>query len=81
MAYHITEDCIACGACVDGCPVQAISPGDPIYVIDPEKCVECVTFYDESQCAAVCPVGACQPDPAHKESREELEAKAKRIKG
>jgi len=32
MAHKITENCIACGTCIDECPVEAISPGD-IYVI------------------------------------------------
>lgn len=80
MAYHITQECISCGACVDPCPNQAISPGDPIYVVDPAKCTECVGFYDEPQCALVCPVGAPQPDPDHKETREELETKAAKFK-
>ncbi len=54
MAYHITDECIACGACQPECPVEAISEGD-IYVIDPELCTEC------GACADVCPVGAPQP--------------------
>lgn len=65
MAYMITEDCIACGACEPECPVGAISEGEEIYVIDPNICVECVGYHDESQCASVCPVDAAQPDPNH----------------
>jgi ferredoxin len=48
MAYVITDDCIACGTCIDECPVGAISEGD-IYKIDPEVCTEC------GSCADVCP--------------------------
>jgi ferredoxin len=65
MAYKITEDCTACGLCEPECPVQAISEGDPTYIIDFEKCVECVGHFDEPQCASVCPVDACVPDPDH----------------
>ncbi|MGZ9234548.1 MAG: 4Fe-4S binding protein, partial [Anaerolineales bacterium] len=35
MTMKITEDCIACGACVPECPTESISEGDGIlYVID-----------------------------------------------
>jgi len=54
MAYKISEDCTACGTCVDECPVEAISPGD-IYLIDPNICTDCGT------CADVCPVSAISP--------------------
>lgn len=48
MAYRISDSCIACGTCIDECPVEAISAGD-IYVIDADKCIEC------GACAGVCP--------------------------
>ena len=79
MALKITYDCIACAACVDDCPNQAISEGPGIYVIDPQRCIECVGFYDSSQCVAICPVDACVPDPDHQESREELIAKKEKL--
>jgi len=79
MAFMINEECINCGACEPECPNQAISAGEEIYEIDPSKCTECVGHFDEQQCAAVCPVDACVPDPDHKETREELEAKAKKL--
>ncbi len=81
MALYITEDCIACDACLPECPNDAISEGDPIYTIDPDLCTECVGFFDEPQCAAVCPTDACQPDPNHQETKEELLEKKKRIHG
>jgi ferredoxin len=65
MAYKITDECIACGTCEPECPVQAISTGDPVYLIDPEKCVECLGYFDTSRCAEVCPVDACVLDPEH----------------
>jgi len=79
MAFMINEECINCGACEPECPNQAISAGEEIYEIDPSKCTECVGHFDEQQCASVCPVDACVPDPKHKESREELEAKARKL--
>ena len=37
MATMITEECINCGACEPECPNEAISEGDDIYVIDPNR--------------------------------------------
>lgn len=79
MAYKITEECISCGACEPECPNKAISEGQTIYVIDPAKCTECVGSFDSSRCAAVCPVDACVPDPAYKETKEQLLEKWKKL--
>ncbi|MBQ6119603.1 MAG: 4Fe-4S binding protein [Clostridia bacterium] len=56
MAYKISDECIACGACAAECPVEAISEGDDKYVIDEDLCVEC------GACASACPVGAPSND-------------------
>lgn len=56
MALKILDDCISCGACVPECPVEAISEGDTIYVIDEAVCVECVGHNDSPACQSVCPV-------------------------
>lgn len=56
MAYKISDDCVACGACAEACPVEAISEGDGKYVIDAEKCISC------GSCADTCPVGAPSED-------------------
>jgi len=79
MAYKITEECILCGACEPECPNEAISEAEEIYIIDANKCTQCVGHYDESQCALVCPVDCCVPDPAHEESQEELLAKFRKL--
>ncbi len=52
---------------VDGSEVDTRERRSPIsedlYYIVPEKCTECVGFHEEPQCAAVCPVDCCVPDP------------------
>lgn len=79
MALLITEECINCAVCEPECPNEAITEADPVYVIDPEKCTECVGHYDESQCVNVCPVDCCIPDPDHQESQEQLMEKYQRL--
>jgi ferredoxin len=54
MAYFINDDCVMCGSCKDECASNAISEGDPKYIIDANKCDDCGT------CAEVCPVGSPQ---------------------
>lgn len=44
---------------------------DLFYIVS-GKCTECVGFYDEPQCASVCPVGCCLPDEDNEESKEVL---------
>ena len=72
MAYKITDDCMSCGTCEAECKNQAISEGETSYVIDTDKCTECVGNSDSPKCAEVCPVEACVPDPDHKESKQQL---------
>ena len=43
-----------------------------VYYIATDKCTECVGFHDEPQCAAVCPVDCCIPDPDRVEAEEVL---------
>ncbi len=33
MALKITDECIACDACREECPNEAIEENDPIYII------------------------------------------------
>ncbi len=56
MSLMITDECINCDVCEPECPNEAISQGDTIYQIDPNKCTECVGHYDTPQCVEVCPV-------------------------
>lgn len=79
MATMITSDCINCGACEPECPNNAIHQGDPVYVIDPKLCTECVGFHDYEACAAVCPVDVCVTDPNNIESEETLIARARAL--
>ena len=94
MATKITEECINCGACEPECPNTAIYAGGveyelngkkidaltaDFYYIVPEKCTECVGHFDKEQCAAVCPVDCCVPDPDHEETEAALLARAKQI--
>ena len=75
MALLITDDCTACDACKPACPNEAISVGDPIYLIDALKCTECVGAEDEPQCKLVCPADCIIPNPDFVETQEELQAK------
>jgi ferredoxin len=79
MATMITNDCINCGACEPECPNNAISQGEPVYVIDPKLCTECVGFHDYEACAAVCPVDVCVTDPNNIESEEVLMTRAREL--
>ena len=54
MAYKISDACVACGACKEVCPVEAISEGD-IYLINPDVCIDC------GACESECPSSAIAP--------------------
>ena len=50
MAVQVdVEKCTGCGACVDACPVDAITVENDIAVVDEAECVEC------GACAEECP--------------------------
>ena len=51
MPQVVANDCVACGACADVCPQDAITIDD-VAVIDAGKCVDCGACVDE------CPAGA-----------------------
>ena len=53
MAVKIDKDtCIGCGACVDVCPVQAMSMEDGKAKCDEGTCIDC------GACIGTCPVQA-----------------------
>jgi ferredoxin len=79
MAYKITDECISCGACEPECENQAITEAETIYIIDPNKCTECVGISEVKKCVDICPVDCCIPDPEHNETHEELMEKWKRL--
>jgi ferredoxin len=73
MALMINNVCTACDICEPVCPNEAISAGDPIYMIDAFKCTECIGAEDEPQCQLVCPEDDCiVADPDFAESEDEL---------
>ena len=51
MAHVISDECTACGSCINSCPVEAIKEGDT-YSIDGSVCIDCGACVDE------CPVSA-----------------------
>ena len=52
---------------------------DDYYYIVPDKCTECKGFHEEPQCAAVCPVDCCVPDPDREEAEDVLLARQARL--
>jgi len=75
MSLIITDECIACDACREECPNEAIEEGDPIYLIESDHCTECVGWFDEPQCVEVCPVDCIIVDSNNQETMQELKFK------
>lgn len=66
-----------------GNKIDASTQQDPVsdefYYIVTGKCTECIGFHEEPQCAAVCPVDCCVPDPDHEETEDELLSKKEKL--
>jgi len=56
MPWISAEDCVACGVCVDECPVGAIAMNGGGAVIDEKACIRC------GRCHDVCPQEAVRHD-------------------
>lgn len=52
MVKVIDDKCVACGACADVCPNEAITIED-VAVIDASKCVDCGACVDECPSEAI----------------------------
>ncbi len=81
MSLMITDECINCDVCEPECPNEAISQGEEIYVIDPNKCTECIGHYDEPQCVQVCPVDCIPKSDTVVESEDQLWTKYTKLTG
>jgi pyruvate formate lyase activating enzyme len=51
---HISSRCIACGICIENCPVDACAPGQTGILTDAEICILC------AMCTEVCPSNASE---------------------
>ena len=56
MAYEIIESCVNCYACEPLCPNQAIYQANPHFLINQDKCTECIGDYMDAQCSSICPI-------------------------
>lgn len=81
MSLIITDECINCDVCEPECPNEAIAQGDEAYVINADRCTECVGHYDTPQCVEVCPVDCIVKDPNRVETEEQLRSKYEALTG
>lgn len=81
MALLILDSCINCDMCDPECPNGAITLGEKIYEIDPDKCTECFGHYDSPTCVSVCPIDCVKPDPERVETEDQLAEKFVRMHG
>jgi ferredoxin len=79
MALIITDECINCDVCEPACPNHAITQGELIYKIHPQRCTECVGHFDQPQCVEVCPVACILKDPKYPETQTQLLRKYQKL--
>lgn len=61
MTHIISSLCLRDSGCVEVCPVECITPGNPqeqwpLFYIDPDTCIDC------GACVPECPYGAIFPE-------------------
>lgn len=49
------------------------------FIIDPNKCTECVGHFDTPQCREVCPVDCIPLNPNYVEDQDQLMAKYEKL--
>lgn len=68
---------------LNGNIIDAFAEQPPIsndfYFIVPDKCTECKGFFDQPQCASVCPVDCCVTDLTNPEGTDDLFDRKKRL--
>jgi len=64
MPWINQNKCIGCGACVNICPVGAISIRNGKAIIDQNKCIKC------GKCLSICPQDAIRPNSENPKLRE-----------
>ena len=75
MSLLITKECISCDACREECPNEAIFEDEPIYIIDADRCCECVDDYSEPPCIEDSTVESIITEPDNIETADELKYK------
>lgn len=56
MALEIVASCVNCWACQPLCPNDAIIEATPHFLIERDRCTECLGDHADPQCAAICPI-------------------------
>ena len=57
------------------CPNNAIYEGSEIYIINSQRCTECVGHFYAPQCVEVCPVDCILVDVENIETEQQLQKK------
>ncbi|MGC8667832.1 MAG: DUF362 domain-containing protein [Chthonomonadales bacterium] len=64
MAKHIVQErCTRCGACLEACPIGAVTEILGTYLVAADRCTDCAGMAAPARCIAVCPEQAIEVDP------------------